>query len=336
MDDERGGGLFFGYQRGGKSIDNSVRVDRFGQGFDITDPPQITALLSGSNTAHPAPDTNPGDFLGKVCVPFSMAGSLSGVYPVSGVTVTIIDGPRSGEHAITDPGGYYLFEDVAGNELHLKVEKEHFEPKEVIVYRDAQTALKNPKTGLNGRITLYRAGHLGKPGIIVIGQRWPDEIRFIFEEMFLPDDPLLYVDDKSIFAMAGGFYGDGIIGIYDRYRDYQTDLSNQGMLHELMPAHQHALAMLEFGKYQGLFGWQNTAEGMAYAAARAADWQQFGKTSYDISFPLRHNEATQLLEGAAEVAAAYWGIEYLGGISHLQTQAPNRLRWAQEWLHRQY
>ena len=183
---------------------------------------------------------------------------------------------------------------------------------------------------------MYRAGYLGKPGLVVIGQRWPDEIRFVFEEMFLPDDLLLFVGDRSIFNMAGGFYGNGVIGLHDRHRDYQTNLSNQGILHELMHAHQHALVMLEFGEYRRLSDWANTAEGMAYAAAQAADWRQFGKTGSDRSNELKFNGNSLLIENAAEVASAYWGIEYLGGISHLQTQAPNRLRWAEEWLHRQY
>lgn len=337
----RRSGSFRSYPSGGRIFDNSVRADSFGRNFDITDPPQIMDLLSGSDAAHPPPHTNPEDFLGRVCVPFSLStGSATGSHPVSGVTVTIIAGPRSGEQTVTDPGGYYLFRDIRLEDLidyglHLKVEKEHFEPKEVIAYRaNIPTALRNPKTGLDARITVYRAGWLGKPGVVVIGQRWPDEIRFVFEEMFLPDDLLLYVDDGSTLAVADGTYGDGIIKIRDA--GPQSDISNATILHELTHAHQHALAMREFGEYESTWDWPRTAEGKAYAAAQAADWQEFGKTGSDKSNESLHHGIPLLFENAAQVGNAYWGIEYLGGISHLQTQAPNRLRWAQEWLHKQY
>ena len=70
--------------------------------------------------------------------------------PIAGITVTIIAGTRRGESTLTDKNGRYLFADVAERELHLRVERERFEPKEVIVHRSRPTSLL-----LNGAVPNY-------------------------------------------------------------------------------------------------------------------------------------------------------------------------------------
>ena len=343
IDPERGNGEFRTFYSRKTWSDHTppVLVTRSGKNFDITDPPLITTLLAGADATHPAPVSDPEDFVGRVCIPFSARGDFSEVQPVPGVTVTITVGPRSGEQVTTDLGGYYLFPNVEGDELHLRVEKEHFEPKEVIVHRSHPTTLQAPKSGID----LKREGTGNpiwkRPGAIFIGQRWPDEIRFIFEEMFLPNDLLLFVDDRSTFAhLASGFYGEGVVVLYDHRNpygtNYGTDMSNGTILHEITHAHQHALAILEFGEEGSVGGWEGTPEGRAYKEARAKDWRRFGKTRSDNSTELIYPENSHLYETAAGTAAFYWGIEYLGGISYLRTKAPNRLRWAQEWLNKRY
>lgn len=305
-----------------------------GKAFDITDPPLISTLLAGADETHPAPEGGPGDFIGQVCVPFSASGDSLGVYPVANVTVTITTGPRSGEKTTTDRGGYYLFPDVDGDELYLRAEREHFEPTEVIAHRTNRTTLQ-VANGIYARRTSWGVGSEPlNPGVILIGQRWPEEIRFIFDEILLPDDLRLFVDDGSIFTgLRGGGYGPGEVSIRD---NEGADASNGVILHEIMHAHQHALAIVEVDRESLVFDWYRTAEARAYAQAQEKDWREYGKTSLDKSFESLYHPSNHLLEIAADVAATYWGIDYLGGISYLRTKAPNRYRWAQEWLNKRY
>ncbi len=317
-----------------------IDISRRGTYFSITDPPQITDLLAGSDASHPAPASEPADFVGRVGVPFSLTEENTYIHPVSGVTVSIIDGTRAGEQVTTDPGGWYHFKDLDPRvfELHLRVEKEHFEPREVIVSRQWETKVRTPKSGIDVSSN-YPDLPENQPGVIMIGQEWPKEVRFIFEEMLLPEPLLLYVDDRTAFPyMPGGLYGDGKIYLYDHRNpygeNYGTDMSTNGILHECFHAHQHAMEVLEFGEYDQVRSWEETPEGRAYAGAQAADWRQFGKTHSDIAVEIRHTGSrARLSEASAEIVSAYFGIEYLGGISYLPTRAPNRLRWVQEWIH---
>ena len=91
--------------------------------------------------------------------------------------MTIASGPRAGESVATNPSGYYRFPNVKGDELHLRVEKEHFEPKEVRVHRSRPTILAN------GDVRITQGDPQQHPGNILMGHRWPDEVRFILEEI---------------------------------------------------------------------------------------------------------------------------------------------------------
>lgn len=341
------GGFFATFHDGTLAlVGGYLEITKTGRAFDITDPPLIGTLLSGSDAAYPAPESSPGDFVGQVCVPFSTTGDTSEVYPVQGVTVTIIEGPRSGEQSVTDPGGYYHFRDIpthvmidgvnySVHGLHLRVEREHFETQEVTVSRREPTKIYKPKNGIHGRYAPWDNGFpSNRPGTILIGQEWPEEIRFIFEEMVLPDDLMFFADDRSVFpGLLGGFYVNSIVTISDKGE--ATDLTNGIVLHEIAHAHQHALAVLE-GVGTREHDWGATSEGRAYREARDRDWREYGKTSLDESFELQYPEWAVFYETAAEIAAVYWGIDYLGGISFLRTKAPHRYKWAQEWLNKRY
>ena len=84
-------------------------------------------------------------FTGYVYVPKPLRiGSIRlSVKPVAGAAVTIMAGSDVGEKSITDQDGRYTFPNIEGDDLHLLVEKERFEPKEVIVHRSRATVLPN-------------------------------------------------------------------------------------------------------------------------------------------------------------------------------------------------
>ena len=74
------------------------------------------------------------------------------------------------------------------------------------------------------------------------------------------------------------------------------------------------------------FGWTNSPEGKAFAEARRRDLVEVGKTPYD-TIPYFDNS---LHENAAETCASYWGVGKWG--INLKISAPNRFKWAQQWL----
>ncbi|MYB92918.1 carboxypeptidase regulatory-like domain-containing protein [Candidatus Poribacteria bacterium] len=316
----------------------SVQITRNGSEFYLYGQKLLIDLLAGSDAAHPAPESGPRDFVGRVGVPFSIGVVQVGLdmSPIPGVTVTIVSGTRTGEQVVTDEGGYYLFPDVAGDDLHIRVEKEHFEPREVIVHRTSRTTPRKQKHGANAR---DRGTGWIRPGVVLIGQQWPDEVRFVLEEVVVPDDLLFYIDDGAVDPHTlniGGSYTSGIIIL--SYNHYNDTINAGTVFHELFHAHQDAFAILELGSNRGhTTTWYLTAEGKAYQEAEDRDWRQFGMTSTDWSNALLYpgNTEKQLIENPAQVAAYYWGSEYFGRINFLQTQAPNRLKWAQEWLHKQ-
>ena len=133
---------------------------------------------------------NPDDFVGQVYVVSLKNGrDIHFEKHLPGVSVTIVSGVRSGEHTITDRNGRYRFPNVDGDKLHLRVEKEYFEPKEVIVHRTRPTTLPNEAAPIHrGDVGPQR-----EPGNILLGYAWPDEVRFILEEMLLPPD-LVYCE----------------------------------------------------------------------------------------------------------------------------------------------
>ena len=150
------------------------------------------------------------NFIGKVYTPATGEHSYrASVQPVKGVIVTIATGTRAGEYTTTDTIGQYVFPNVPGDTLHLRPEKEGFEPKEVIVHRHHPTTL--PGATMN---------HYNDPqktrGTILIGHVWSDEVRFIFEETVVVND-LLYVNSENRTRNAGGFYSQGVAVVYENY-----------------------------------------------------------------------------------------------------------------------
>lgn len=261
---------------------------------------------------------NPNDFVGVV--------RAAHEYPVPDATVTIMAGPRTGERVITDLIGQYTFRDVAEDELHLRVEKEYFEPKEVIVYRDRQTILTN------GDKPNFRRRQK-TPGRIQIGQRWPDEIRPILENTLVVYDLLYYTIPSSGNNIGGSYIpGSGRIEINPDAHQQNVDPANSllfTLAHEIAHAHQHAVISIDGSMLSGN-NWDNTPEGRAFAEARQKDWEEFGKVpGYDTE-----PYYLKLHENAAEVCAYYWIIYPQAHHNHLKLEdlAPHRFKWVEEWL----
>ena len=221
-------------------------------------------------------DLSPTDFVGQVFTirPNNVLDRSASV-PLPGVTVTIAAGPRAGERIVTDRNGRYRFLNVAGNSLRLRTERRHYEPKEVIVYRSAPTVLSD------GSDPSYWMDPQEQPGNILIGQCWPDEVRFILEETLLPHD-LLYIEYGTSSGRFDGYYGDGFVVLFsDAFSDPSFFL--YVFAHEIAHAHQHATVSIDGSASlsdQRLL-WRASPEGKAYAAARAKDWAEVGEAAYD-------------------------------------------------------
>lgn len=313
--------------------------------------PALKTLVPPTSQEHPPPESGSGDFVGQIRTFYSTDGTkVNSTQPIAGVSVTITAGSRTGEQVITDQGGYYLFPNINEDELYLRVEKEHFEPKEVIVYRTRPTVSQRP----TGPIIDRNKNPWNIPGTVIIGQRWPDAVRFIFEETLLPDDLMFVRDDgyKSFDRAIGqyvfsGRLSGGIINISaSRIRVDQIMMLIFG--HELAHAHQHAVEIVN-----NTDSWIETPEGKAYARAREKDWDEVGRSPLDQAITDNyHSEAARLLNGAAEVSSLYWSrgiwpeiaeisniywrINVEPGKGDLKVMAPNRYKWAEEWLGKKY
>ena len=57
--------------------------------------------------------------------------------------MTVMAGPKTGESTLTNQDGEFVFSDVAGDELHVHLEKACYETKEMLVYRSRPTALSD-------------------------------------------------------------------------------------------------------------------------------------------------------------------------------------------------
>ena len=275
-------------------------------------------------------DWSPTDFTGQVYVPkherspVRIAGHAQ---PLPNVIVTIMAGPRAGERTSTDSNGRYLFPDVAADTLHLRAERARFEPKEVLVHRQHPTALAN------GAMPNFHEGLQKHPGNIVIGYRWPDEVRFILQETLVVHD-LLYSEGgiPPSDRVVGGFYFRGMAVIYSNL--YTHSEARSALLgtfaHEIAHAHQDALIAVD-GSGDDFGDWTRSPEGVAFEEARKKDWEEVGKADYDL-IP---GYAT-LWENAAQTCALYWSAETrwsgLGRYEKLEISAPHRFKWAAEWL----
>ena len=254
--------------------------------------------------------------------------------PVEGALLTVLSGPKKGETAITNVNGWYLFPNVEGDELHLLVEKDHFEPKEVVVHRALPTAL--PGSSSNDKwhsVSSYESGVQWRSGVILIGQRWPDEVRFIFEQMEVVPD-LLWMEGGTdiIDGRSLGFYHtDGVIICYSRPHNTQDNFFHT-LSHEIFHAHQDYVVSPDgLGRTQD---WIHTNEGQAFVAAKKRDWEEVGKAEYDLVDYYADSD----LENSAHTAALYFGIDRWEVTyrphEDLKTVAPHRYRWCQEWLNK--
>ena len=209
-------------------------------------------------------------------------------------------------------------------ELHLRAEKQGFEPKEVIVRHSSETTL------LDGSVPGMSFYSQKKPGGILIGHRWPDEVRFIFKETLVVPD-LLHIEveasqDAINFKGFHQYEKWGISGLCVIFFKEAFKVSHRfGTLctfaHEMAHAHQQAVAA--FHGY-GINDWTETPEGKAYTAARNKDLAE----AEDWILDRLHSER----ETAAEVCSIYWSERFLPDDSRpwferMQRKMPNRLKW---------
>ena len=274
--------------------------------------PEEPAINSPATTIQQVPQPVPGadDFVGGVYIPNPRHNDVlrSGVFPVSGATVIIVSGSRSGERVTTGQNGRYVFQGVAESSLHLRVEKSDLEPKEVIVHRTRATTLADGTSLLK-----YIDDPQHTAGNILVGHRIPSAARSILDIISVVDD-LLYVNSGSYTRYnLGGWYMNGVAVVVNG--------DPHVIAHEFFHAHQHALTFVD-GWFSGS-DWLDTPEGSAYVQAKEKDLRQFSKSTVDRTY------GDIDWESSAEVFAMYWS-----GSGDLKQKAPNRYRWAQEWFGR--
>ena len=296
----------------------------------LPDPPETTrnetrdipTITDNTPEAVPIAPLGAQDFSGFVYIPSQITGTTYYPYrsrgsPVANATVTALSGSVSGKKVVTDQNGQYIFRNVGGDALHLRVEKEGFEPKEVMAYRSRPTTLASgAKTNFPGDIQ-------NTPGNILVGHRWPDTARRALNKLTVVHD-LLYIDARgSPNPIEGqGRYGDGIIWVFE----YYNEITFQALLvHEIMHAHQNAMVSIDGSGSPS--SWTGTAEGRAFAAAMQKDRAEVGDHWFLDQDPYFRNN---LLENAAQFYAFYWL-----SLPHItRQQAPNRFKWADTWLPR--
>ncbi len=290
-----------------------------------------------ANVGETITTSDPTDFVGQVYtmrITELRETDRNNSVPLAGVTVTIASGPRQGEHIVTDRNGRYRFLNVPGDTLHLRVERHHFEPKEVIVHRSRPTALAN------GIVPNYPGDPQRNPGNILIGQVWPEEAREFLERNLVVHD-LLYVDFGSIpITVASGNYTRGLVAVFASGSiNWNRPIEVLAVfIHELVHAHQDAVAFIHSDGF--IHDWVNTPEGRAFVAAKEKDVAG----AYTIWFDHVPYYRDSDLENAAETVAVYWTIEHQwegartpiwGGHQvgkTLQELIPNRYQWCEEWI----
>ena len=321
---------------------------------DILPPSAWVLDFPGPYREHTPPRSGPRDFVGRVAMPVSGDDydnwrSMGGIAPVSGVVVTITHGPRRNEQVITDAGGYYLFKNVVGNELNLRVERSYLELKDVIVSRSRPTTLQY--MGANRVFIPQHHVQERTPGTILMGLRWPDAVRFILNSEMLPHDVLCIATLRPQFTPSRpGAYGGMQVTVVNSL-DEEGRLSYALLAHELAHARQHAVAMQHGG--DSTSHWKNTPESRAYKRAWEKDLKEppierrlDGDGNLLPNLYLLDSSTylqTNMLENAAEFCAVYWmvgtGVDvYFDGdpVQGLRRRAPHRFRWAEEHLNTRY
>ena len=302
----------------------------------------LTVACEGSPTAPlPTPPTpvTPENFSGQVLTPSHRDQPRSYSKAVEGVTVTIIAGPRSGENVSTTPSGQYTFPEVDGDELHIRLEKEGYETKEVIVHRSRATVLRDDP------VPLEYGGPQDQPGTVLIGVAWPEYAKQIMSRMSVVADLLL------ILAPGTGSYGWGVV-TQDRSTIASRDLTH--IPHELCHAWQQGVVRPRGGGGAGAISewyaeWLASTEGLAYIEARQADRRQIGYNPIGAhpdqdADPWADTDEI-LIEESAEFCSFWWGYGIFGGGNSgasrynpsywrawVEEHAPNRAEWLRESL----
>ena len=305
---------------------NTLRVEFFSYNDEML-------AQVGETTAETITTWHPDDCVGQVYQLVQGGGRLRPSL-IAGTAVTIASGPRAGEHTVTDINGRYLFPSVAGDTLHLRVERMYLEPKEVIVHRSRPTALAN------GAVPNYAgSGDVQwEPGNILMGHAWPDVVRPILEETLLPYDLLyLSLEGSEAEGYTSGAYAVGIIIVtsyihldfFDPFEVFWT------FAHEIGHAHQVAVASVDGSDPDSPDTWRNSPEGRAFSEALRRDLA-IDHSSYDNAPYYRDS----LTENAAHTFGWYWH-ERLGGRTTrhpgetMKDIAPNRYEWIEEWMLKQ-
>ena len=311
--------------------------------FDVLPLSAWVLDFPGPYREHAPPESNPRDFVGRVCMMVSganydnwRAAGGDRIAPVSLALVTITRGPRKGEQVITDEGGYFLFPNVEGDKMYLRVQRAYLEPKEVIVYRSHPTELQ--QLGPN---RVFSADHQNRewsgnaPGIILVGIRWPDAVRPVLESELLPHDLLLIIGP---FVRTYGYYSftHQMIGVFNEPED-KVELNHGTLLHELAHARQDAVAIMHHGNATG--SWRDTPEGREYKAAWEKDLAEIPRNLWLGHLEDSDHYKENLLENSAQYCFLYWNFN--SGMQHeyhlirdggIPARTPNRYKWCQKYL----
>ena len=281
----------------------------------------------GPYVLHSRPVGGPNDFIGRVLMPIGGGDAInwfSDGYsaPVSNAIVTITDGPRAGEQVRTNKGGYYHFKDVEGDLLHLRVERQWLEPKEVVAGRCCGTTLRHFRE--NHVFFLRDTNPEMAPGTILMGLRWPDVLRPILENESLPQDLLIAAFNATEEHWWTESYGGGVITnhyTFPYYAEPLVELSYGTLAHELARARQGVDTLLH-GIDESR--WGETPQGRAYEAA----WRKDMRTAHPQQDRMEFDKLYEhdLHNNAAAFCSLYWLQD------GMQTKAPNRYKWAQAHL----
>ena len=281
------------------------------------------------------PPVTPEDFSGQVLTPSDRDRPRSYSEAVAGVTVTIIAGPRTGENVLTTPSGQYTFPEVDGDELEIRLEKDGYEPKEVIVHRRRATVLRDDP------VPLEYGGPQDRPGTVLIGVAWPEYAKQIISRMSVIADLLL------ILAPGSGSYGWGV-ATQDGSTIASRDLTH--IPHELCHAWQHGKVRPRGGGTGSGTDWHSewvaSPEGIAYREARNADRRQVGHNPIS-AHPTQDTdpwaETKLVLTEESATFCNYWHGHGNLDISRynisfwrrwVEEHAPNRAEWLASSLNR--
>ena len=264
---------------------------------------------------------NDTDFVGWVLTPRHDPT----VIPLEGVRLTVMSGPQKGKRTVSNQNGEFVFPDVAGDELHLRLEKPCYETKEMLLYRSRPSALPD------GTTLGYRDIYREAPGVVLMGHSWPEPVRPFLKQISLPHD-LLYFHESYVGRPY--YRQDGVVAIQDISPAFES-LDSLLILfgHELFHAHQHAAVAVDgSGRIED---WEETPEGRAFIEMQEKDLREFGE------FYVRWDNP--VLEDSAEIMArVLWSVttnsaaeserrKAMPIYQELKNNAPHRLQWAQEW-----